>query len=112
MLEIGAPSVWNASVVNILGFTEFLRSLMRRKRPKIVRITIWRAVNLDGNLAAMAEKPQIGHLAAGRKSGVKRSVTRAFQCRIHTVPLVAMCIIWEVRVDGTEVKLVRNSLRN
>jgi hypothetical protein len=35
--------------------------------PKTVKFAIWRlAVNLAGNVAAMADKPHIGHLAASR----------------------------------------------
>ncbi|KAJ6549796.1 hypothetical protein B0H19DRAFT_1073714 [Mycena capillaripes] len=44
------------------------------KWPKTVKIAIWRlAVNLAVNLAAMAEKPQNGHLTASRKFDPKRS---------------------------------------
>jgi hypothetical protein len=46
-----------------------------RQWPKTIKFAIWRlAVNLAANVAAMAGKLHIGHLAASRKLGLKRSV--------------------------------------
>jgi hypothetical protein len=41
---------------------------------------------LAGNVAAMADKPHIGHLAASRQSSLKRS-ERGYRCYIAYVAL-------------------------